>query len=473
MTQLVLQPCASSKPKAHFRDTIANPVVIAEHLDLLGADAETLRQIAPGEVALWGIVPGNSVRQYEKIDIGDRVLFTAQRTGFFTGTIAAKFHNRELADRLWGNDDEGRTWEFMYAVTDSRYVSITVEDINVLLDYEPNNAVQGLSVPDKGSPALAVELIDSASDADPPTWISNSGRQATRSSTETVKPVETVLLTWNPDVWSPDEPQDLEFKQMIEGTIESEQIVQRWSIGSRRNLDVGTQTFMVRQRRDRGIVASGVVVRGVYDGPHWDGSGRTVSYVDCRWDTIVTIPNRLKIEQLKSEIPLVSWDHLQGSGVIPRVRHFADKEPHDASRIQDLWDRHLRGLGLEVPAISEEIVPDTSEHWEGSVSTVMVNKYERSSSARKKCVDHWGYGCAVCGRTMEEMYGPEGAGRIHVHHLVPISLIGTEYKVDPINDLRPVCPNCHAAIHFGSRHRTIEEAKVMLALNSSMTGWKP
>lgn len=273
-----------------------------------------------------------------------------------------------------------------------------------------------------------------------------------------------VLLTWNPDKWSPEEPRDLQFKQMIEGTIESTPIIQRWSIGSRRFLDVGTRAFLVRQRHERGIVASGVVVRGIYDGPHWDGSGRTVSYVDVRWDNMVTIPNRLTIEELKSEIPLVPWDHLQGSGVIPEARHFADKEPHDASRIQVLWDRHLQNLGLEVPAISEEITPDSGEHWEGSVSTVMVNKYERSSSARKKCLEHWGYGCAVCGRTMEEMYGPEGAGRIHVHHLTPISEIGKEYQVDPINDLLPVCPNCHAAIHFGMKHRTIEEVKAMIRI---------
>jgi len=35
-----------------------------------------------------------------------------------------------------------------------------------------------------------------------------------------------------------------------------------------------------------------------------------------------------------------------------------------------------------------------------------------------------------------------------VHHLVPISKIGKKYRVDPIKDLRPVCPNCHAVIHL-------------------------
>jgi len=47
----------------------------------------------------------------------------------------------------------------------------------------------------------------------------------------------------------------------------------------------------------------------------------------------------------------------------------------------------------------------------------------------------------------EEVYGEIGIGFIHVHHLVPISEIGTSYKIDPVKDLIPVCPNCHAMIH--------------------------
>lgn len=50
-------------------------------------------------------------------------------------------------------------------------------------------------------------------------------------------------------------------------------------------------------------------------------------------------------------------------------------------------------------------------------------------------------------------------GFIHVHHINQISDIGKEYEVDPIKDLIPVCPNCHAMIHSKRPAFTIEEIK--------------
>jgi len=38
---------------------------------------------------------------------------------------------------------------------------------------------------------------------------------------------------------------------------------------------------------------------------------------------------------------------------------------------------------------------------------------------------------------------------IHGHQIVPLSEIGKEFKIDPVKDLRSVCPNCHAMIHRG------------------------
>ena len=63
----------------------------------------------------------------------------------------------------------------------------------------------------------------------------------------------------------------------------------------------------------------------------------------------------------------------------------------------------------------------------------------------------------------EETYGSEFAGLIHVHHLNPVGRQIGVMEIDPRTDLRPVCPNCHAAIHYGGANRPIEEMKAAIA----------
>lgn len=75
--------------------------------------------------------------------------------------------------------------------------------------------------------------------------------------------------------------------------------------------------------------------------------------------------------------------------------------------------------------------------------------YERDPEARRICVQHHGAKCRVCGIDFGEEYGDFGAGFIHVHHKTPVARAAKdgEYKVDPKDDLVPVCPNCHAMLH--------------------------
>ena len=88
-----------------------------------------------------------------------------------------------------------------------------------------------------------------------------------------------------------------------------------------------------------------------------------------------------------------------------------------------------------------------SKYIEGEKESIISTKYERNPKARAACLAYHGTACIICGIDFEKAYGPEFAGKIEVHHIVPISEIGEEYVVDPIHDLLPVCPNCHTAIH--------------------------
>ncbi|MGT2505936.1 HNH endonuclease [Cupriavidus basilensis] len=115
-----------------------------------------------------------------------------------------------------------------------------------------------------------------------------------------------------------------------------------------------------------------------------------------------------------------------------------------------------------VPTVS--VYPDevSSTVPEGAKRSVLVNVYERNSDGRQKCIDHYGYRCAVCCLDFAERYGERGKNFIHVHHLKPLASIGQTYEVDPVADLRPVCPNCHAMLHRTDPPCSIEQLKILI-----------
>ncbi|HOV27753.1 MAG TPA: HNH endonuclease [Pseudobacteroides sp.] len=99
---------------------------------------------------------------------------------------------------------------------------------------------------------------------------------------------------------------------------------------------------------------------------------------------------------------------------------------------------------------------------EGQALNVMVTRYERNPTARRMCLEFYGYTCVVCGFNFESKYGEVGRGKIHVHHLIQISERKKVYSANPVKDLRPVCPNCHLIIHSKTPPYSIEEVKEMI-----------
>jgi hypothetical protein len=112
----------------------------------------------------------------------------------------------------------------------------------------------------------------------------------------------------------------------------------------------------------------------------------------------------------------------------------------------------------EAVMLPEEVVA-TPAMIEGAVCRVSVNAYERSPEARQRCIEYYGTDCCICGFNFGAVYGDVAEGYIHVHHLRPLSEIRETYVVDPVEDLRPVCPNCHAVLHLRSPAYSIEEVR--------------
>jgi len=99
---------------------------------------------------------------------------------------------------------------------------------------------------------------------------------------------------------------------------------------------------------------------------------------------------------------------------------------------------------------------------EGAPMLVEQSVYERDRRLREMCLQARGQTCLVCGFDAVSSYGAEALGVIEVHHLQPLSDVGEAHTVDPLRDLIPVCPNCHAVIHRRTPSFTTEEVRAML-----------
>jgi hypothetical protein len=99
---------------------------------------------------------------------------------------------------------------------------------------------------------------------------------------------------------------------------------------------------------------------------------------------------------------------------------------------------------------------------EGSCYEVLTTRYERSKINRNICIKHHGWSCKVCLVNLQDVYGDRAKEFIHVHHIEKLADSGSKI-IDPINDLIPVCPNCHCIIHMTKEPAMREEiAKLIM-----------
>lgn len=131
------------------------------------------------------------------------------------------------------------------------------------------------------------------------------------------------------------------------------------------------------------------------------------------------------------------------------LRAWLDDPTH---RIRDFPD-------LELHSVENHELPETV-YMEGALKTILTDRFERNRQARRRCIAIHGTACAVCGFDFGLVYGNQFAGKIEVHHRKPLSEIRENYLVDPVNDLIPVCPNCHLILHSKAEGVfTIEDLK--------------
>ena len=266
----------------------------------------------------------------------------------------------------------------------------------------------------------------------------------------------TWLLTWNPANWHWDN-----YEEECEAASKESPIEFIWSCHSKKP-QIGDEFYLMKLGKlPRGIIAHGIVTKGMVPGDRWDGekSGE-IPHLSGECDTLLNYKSQkiLNVDVLEKECSDQEW-HPRASGI-----HINDTV---LPKLHELWAE----VTMEYPDNPEESVyeekiahtdNDTAETdgiVEGTKKAVYTTIYERNPKVRRDFLkDKKHLQCEVCGFDFEKKYGSLGAGFIEVHHKKPVS--EGEHITDLENDLVMLCSNCHRMIHRGKYHMiTVEELK--------------
>lgn len=151
MGKVVLQPTANELAYRHYEKTILHSISMSEiqkYVDL--ETCQKLKQQYPdGFVHLWGIVGKEGSpnrRKWKQMKKGDIVLFSKNRRIFSSAVVTLTLHNKELAESLWGVDENGNTWENIYFVEDIQRMEIKYKLLNRIVGYKENYTIRQFNV---------------------------------------------------------------------------------------------------------------------------------------------------------------------------------------------------------------------------------------------------------------------------------------------------------------------------------------
>lgn len=136
----------------HYYDTIERKRTIDEAERFLKPqETEILKsQYHSGPFAIWGAVPGSgNMRTWEAMEAGDYVLIYKSGKVIFAAEVALKTRSPQMADYLWGKDENGNTWEYMYFLINTQEAIVSMAKLNPYLGYSEKYFPRGFMAIDQ------------------------------------------------------------------------------------------------------------------------------------------------------------------------------------------------------------------------------------------------------------------------------------------------------------------------------------
>ncbi len=158
---VILQPCANKDAREHYVDTIENTRSLDSISQFLNdKELDELKEIYPqGQVAIWGVTPSQSTK-WERIQAGDITLLAKEGAVFASAVTTYKIHSHALASQLWGFDNKGNTWEYIYFLSEVKNQHIPYKELNKVIPYNENYVIQGFSLLDEEKSINVLKAFD-------------------------------------------------------------------------------------------------------------------------------------------------------------------------------------------------------------------------------------------------------------------------------------------------------------------------
>ncbi|MFE7844109.1 hypothetical protein ACFUTX_02795 [Microbacterium sp. NPDC057407] len=144
---------------------------------------------------------------------------------------------------------------------------------------------------------------------------------------------EGIIMGWNPGLWD-------EWPGTYAGVVaevrDGRPHVTQWSVGARREVEPGTDAWLLRQGGSYGLIGHGTVLTRPYEDVHFADPRRTANFVDVEFTELVSEADRVPRDVLEVVVPEVAWRFQFRSG--NRVA----AEPN--RRLRELWRDALDAL---------------------------------------------------------------------------------------------------------------------------------
>lgn len=132
MSQIYVFTAGDVGAREHLEISIRNPIPVAKaKANFPAADHQRLEEIAQenGGLYAWGATPGRmNDPVYRLLEVGDWMFCVYGARYRYVARVVAKFDNAQFARDIWGETDEGKTWEKLFFLSKPVELNAPIED---------------------------------------------------------------------------------------------------------------------------------------------------------------------------------------------------------------------------------------------------------------------------------------------------------------------------------------------------------